>query len=133
MAETAVPQKDGILTVPKRVATGYWGNNKSTAGVCNNPPPPAMASMKPAEKATRHNRRSSAVKMETFSRCEKNAIYTSSVSCIQIIPWECLYKKQNLLLLSNWHKLRRQAVQSFFYKRPTPCHSLQIHCWHVIF
>ena len=48
-----VPVKEGILVVPSKVATGYCGRVINVAGVCINPPPPTMASIKPAAKAAR--------------------------------------------------------------------------------
>lgn len=50
-----VPLNDGIFKVPITVAKGYCGNNTSAAGVCINPPPPAIASVNPAKNATKQS------------------------------------------------------------------------------
>jgi hypothetical protein len=51
-----VPVHAGIFKEPITVATGYWGNNTNAAGVCIKPPPPTIASTKPAEKAKRQSK-----------------------------------------------------------------------------
>jgi len=48
---TDVPEKAGIFEVPKSVATGKFGKVIRRTGVCIKPPPPTMASIKPAQKA----------------------------------------------------------------------------------
>jgi len=48
-AANAVPEKDGILVVPSKVAIGYCGNKNIIAGVCIRPPPPAIESTSPAK------------------------------------------------------------------------------------
>lgn len=47
----AVPLKAGILRVPITVETGRWGKKTSAKGVWIKPPPPTMASIKPAQNA----------------------------------------------------------------------------------
>ena len=51
MAAIEVPEMDGILVVPSRVASGYCGSVIKVTGVCISPPPPMMESIKPAAKA----------------------------------------------------------------------------------
>ena len=51
-----VPINDGILVVPNKVATGYLGKVINVAGVCIKPPPPTMASMKPAANAAKQSK-----------------------------------------------------------------------------
>ncbi|MNS52778.1 hypothetical protein D3C71_647050 [compost metagenome] len=47
-AEAAVPQMDALLLVPSSVAGGAPGNTAKRAGTRINPPPPTIASIKPA-------------------------------------------------------------------------------------
>ena len=67
-AATAVPANEGIFTVPNNVATGYCGRINKVAGVCNKPPPPTMASIKPAPKAARQSKISSVVNVWILGR-----------------------------------------------------------------
>lgn len=57
-AAKKVPLKDGIFSEPITVATGSLGNKIKEAGVCINPPPPTMASTKPARLANKHSKMS---------------------------------------------------------------------------
>lgn len=50
----AVPLNAGIFSVPIIVETGKLGKKASDNGVCINPPPPTIESMKPAQKAAMH-------------------------------------------------------------------------------
>ena len=51
-AAKEVPEMAGILDVPTMDANGNCGNKINNAGICNKPPPPTMASIKPAKNAT---------------------------------------------------------------------------------
>ncbi len=53
-SDVVVPQIDESLLVPNNVGNESWGNNTIIAGSWISPPPPAMASIKPARKAKRH-------------------------------------------------------------------------------
>ena len=54
-AAIIVPLIAGIFVVPSNVAKGYCGKVTISAGVCTRPPPPTIASIKPAPKAAMHN------------------------------------------------------------------------------
>src|ERR1044072_4611539 len=60
-AAILVPENEGILVVPSSVATGYCGKVKRMAGVWINPPPPTMASIKPAQSEKQQSRMRSVV------------------------------------------------------------------------
>jgi hypothetical protein len=55
VAAKKVPLKEGIFKLAITVETGRFGSNINPMGVCINPPPPTIASTKPARKATKHN------------------------------------------------------------------------------
>jgi hypothetical protein len=57
----AVPEKDGNLVVPNNVATEKLGKVIKRIGVCTNPPPPIIASIKPATNAARQTIRVSEI------------------------------------------------------------------------
>src|SRR5690606_36211512 len=51
MAATSVPLKAGNFKEPITVTAGYCGKRTSATGNCISPPPPDMASVKPARNA----------------------------------------------------------------------------------
>jgi len=54
-AAKKVPAKDGTLRDPITCATELFGSKINPAGVCINPPPPTIASTKPAKKAIKQS------------------------------------------------------------------------------
>ena len=55
MAAIKVPDAAGSFKEPITVTAGNCGKSTSAAGTCINPPPPDMASVKPARKAARQS------------------------------------------------------------------------------
>ena len=118
-----VPKNEGILVVPSKVATGYCGSVIKVAGVCISPPPPTMASIKPAANAA----------MQRINICWVITCYNffrQIISC-RCVSYCCLLPRQCYNRRSCPYSKRAgfQRVSD----RLKPCRKTYFHLMQIIF